>query len=297
MSDVWYMLSEHEKYVYHYTRAEILTEYILPNRTLKFSTFRDLNDPRETKNFDLDGYAAAAIGGDYPTVKAEMERALKTGWKIACFVADPAEAVISAKTDALGPRQLEAMHERGHSRPRMWAQYADCHRGACLVFRKRRLDEAIRSHARHAGFQVFCGAVTYRNVPVVGSFGPGPFSFSTDGVRRHGIAVTAEHHVKQHFAALYLAKNRDWEAENEFRWLLRGSDDQEAYVDFGDALVGNSIGEAFPEALKPAVGRFALRNDISVTVMDWRRGIPQPKPTTPRALLPEGDPDRPLSGW
>jgi DUF2971 family protein len=297
VSDIWYMLSDSEQYVYHYTSASTLADYILHTGTLRFSSFARLNDPREYKDFDLDGYALTDIGGDYPQIKASMELALKTRWHIACFVVDPPDAEMTAKRDALGAGLLDAMHERGHSRPRMWAQYAGGHSGACLVFRKALLDKAIRAHAGSAGLQVFCGPVVYRNAPVVGSLGPGRFSFSVDSVRSHGLSHTVERHIERYFDDLYLTKNRDWEAEREFRWLLRGSDESEVFVDFGSALVGIAMGELFPDPLKPAVGRYALRNDVSLTVMDWRRGVPQPKPITPRMLLPPDDPERPSSGW
>ena len=139
--------------------------------------------------------------------------------------------------------------------------------------------------------------MTYRNVPVVDHLGPGPFAFSLDAVRHFGVERMAERHINQYFRELYLTKNRDWEAEREFRWLLRGTIAEDVFVDFEDSLVGIAIGELFPAELKPMVGRYALKNNVSVAMMDWRRAIPQPKPLTPRMLLPEGDPDRPSDGW
>jgi hypothetical protein len=285
MGDIWYMLDDHERYVYHYTNASTLAHNILTSGTLRFSNFARLNDPREYKNFDLDVYSSGPLGNDCADIKSQMEVALKEDWKIACFVIDPVEAVISPATDALGARQLDAMHERGHSRPRMWAQYADGHRGACLVFRKHDLDQAIRSYAGRDGLKVFCGPVSYHNVPVVGSMGPGAFSFSIDNVRRDGVRHTAERHIGRYLSELYLTKNRDWEAEREFRWLLRGAPEKEVLVEFGNSLVGIAIGELFPSELKKAVGRYALDNEISVVTMDWRRAIPQPKPIAPRMLI------------
>jgi hypothetical protein len=179
----------------------------------------------------------------------------------------------------------------------MWAQYADNHKGACLVFRKELLDRAIRDYARHRRLQVYRGRVHYQECSVVSNFAFGPFSFSGDEVLRHGVPRAAKLHVERYFRELYLNKNPDWEAEREFRWLLRGDDANAELVPFGNALVGVALGDKFPEELKALVGRFKARNDLDVVRMDWRRDFPQPKPRTLRMLLPEGDPDRPTKGW
>ena len=227
----------------------------------------------------------------------EMEIALKAGWKIACFTSDPIEAVVPKGADALSSEQLNRTHERGHSRPRMWAQYAADHSGACLVFHKQSLDDAIRAYASENGLQVFCGRVTYLNTPVVQRLALGPFCFSLDEIRQHGIERAARQHAERYLHELYLHKNRDWEGEREFRWLLRGSNENAEFVDFRGALAGIALGDRFPEDMKQTVGKFVVKNGADVVSMDWRRDIPQPKLLTPRMLLPEGDPDRPLSGW
>lgn len=283
MNDIWYRLRDHEQYVYHYTGATTLIEHILPKRRLRFSSFAELNDPREYKKFDLDPFAADTLGDDCREITAKMEVALKADWKIACFVGDPIVAVIDGGGRDFGANQLDSIHERGHSRPRMWAQYADSHKGVCLVFRKQPLDLAVRSYAQRTNLRSFSGSVAYRNVPVVGHW-PGPFAFSMDDIRQYGLARTAERHVDRYLQELYLTKNRDWEAEHEFRWLLRGAGD-EALVDFEDSLVGIAIGELFPNELKSALGNYAMNYNIEIAVMDWRRAIPQPKPLPHRALL------------
>jgi hypothetical protein len=297
MGDIWYMLSDDKKFVYHYTLASTLISHILPSKKLRFSSFSKLNDPREFKNFDLDAFSTRDIGNDIVEMTRLMEMALKSGWKIGCFVMDPVDSAISGRGDRTAARALDLAHERGHSRPRMWAQYAANHAGACIVFDKKKLDQSIRSYAAQNSLQVYCGSVRYMNEPVVPRIMPGPFCFCVDEVRERGLAVTATHHAERHFRDLYLTKNTDWEAEREYRWLLKGNGDHEEFVDIGDSLVGIAIGELFPSQFKPELGRYALKSNVSVATMGWRRAIPQPKLLTPRALLPEGDVDRPDFGW
>jgi hypothetical protein len=294
---MWYSLRDHEQYVYHYTTAHVLTAHILLNKTIKFSSFDHLNDPREYKKFDLDSYWQGGVPDNISKISKEMEIALKAGWKIACFASDPIEAVIPQRADALSPDQLNRAHERGHSRPRMWAQYAANHTGACLVFHKQSLNVAIQTHANQNGLQVFYGRVSYSNTSVVPHLALGPFCFSGDEVQRYGLERAAKQHAERHLQELYLNKNRDWEGEREARWLLRGSNEGAEFVNFGDALAGIALGDKFPDELKPIVGRYTVKNGGDVVRMDWRRDIPQPKPLTLRMLLPEGDPDRPMSGW
>jgi hypothetical protein len=292
---VWYGLNDHEKFIYHYTKPKTLVEEILPSKALRFSSFSELNDPREYRKFDLDSFWQT-VSPDIHKIE-EMEVALKAGWKICCFASDPIEAVIPDGADALQPQERNRIRRRGFCRPRMWAQYAYNHTGACLVFRKELLDKAIRDYARHRRLQVYCGRVSYLECPVLSNFALGPFSFSGDEVLRHGIRRAAELHTARYFRELYLNKNPDWEAEREFRWLLKGSDLNAELIPFGNALVGVALGDKFPEESKALVGKFKAKNDLDVVRMDWRRDFPQPKPLTLRMLLPEGDPDRPAEGW
>jgi len=286
VSDIWYMLGNADRYLYHYTGAHTLTQRILPDQTLRLSPFQRLNDPRETKDFRLSG---ADWGDDMsPAVLDDLAIRLKREWRVACFVSDPTEAVFSDK-ERLGADQLQAMHERGHSRPRMWAQYAESHTGACLVFDKQALAKTFADVARQTGLKAFSGLVHYQNTPVVPRLSIGPFTVSLNDVRRHGPIEAARRHGERFWRELFLTKNRDWEAEREFRWLLNGEYEGELYVRFAGCLNGLLLGPRFPEGLKSEVGRHADVLGIEVAIMEWNNGIPQIMPSLPRLLQDQAD--------
>ena len=41
------------EYIYHYTQAATAIDFILKNKNLKFSSFNQTNDPKETKDWIL----------------------------------------------------------------------------------------------------------------------------------------------------------------------------------------------------------------------------------------------------
>lgn len=272
MSGIWYILRDADRYVYHYTRARTLTDIILPRRTLRLSRFQALNDPKETKNFRV---AGAAWGEDlHPSVLDTFSHCLKENWRIACFSSDPGEAVFRAKDD-LGAAQLQAMHERGHSRPRMWAQYAENHAGACLVFDREALDSAFNDLAADLGANVFSGKVIYDDTRVAPSLSLGPFTASMNDVRWFGVEEAARRHGLRFWRQLFLTKNVDWSAEREFRWLLYGAHKGEVLVNIAGCLRGVLLGSEFPTQLERKVRFQTATLGVDLARMDWNNGIPE----------------------
>lgn len=279
MSDIWFMLSKADRYLYHYTRAETLTRFILPSKSLKLSSFHGLNDPRENKAFRING---GAWGDDLPpNVLDDFARLLKNDWRIACFVSDPPSAAFNSP-DRLGAEQMQAMHDRGHSRPRMWAQYADNHKGACLVFDKAALATQFAELGARMGLEVLSGPVEYENVRVAPRLELGAFCADMNGVRRFGLEEASRRHARQFWRELFLTKNTDWSAEYEFRWLLNGKSEGDLFVPIGGTLRGVLVGSEFPEALEAPVRDCAGALDVKLARMDWSNGIPQIRIMIPR---------------
>ena len=280
------MLQDCEKYVYHYTRAKTLAEKILPHHRLRFSRFRDVNDPREAKDWVLAFHSLSSnLDFDWQTKQTEVNKLLKHTWCIGCFTSDVYEALGTREREDRGEDIIAAMYERGHSHPRMWAQYGDSYKGACLVLDKARLDTAVKSAAGFGGSSVRACRVEYRNPPPLHSIGqPDPLMMSMDAVEHLGLDRAVEAHIAQHWKELFFVKARDWEQECEFRWLVKMDSGDEFFVDIGNSLVGIALGDRFPDRFKPAIGKYAITNDVSITIMDWKNGFPQPMPTPPILL-------------
>lgn len=287
MNDLWYMLQEKERYLYHYTRAPTLVKHILASETLRFSRFQNVNDPRESKEWVF-GYHSQShdLGFDTTRLEADLNQCLKHSWRIGCFVSDPYEALVTRQREDKSEDILIAAYERGHSRPRMWAQYADNYGGACLVFDKAKLSATIGTSSHESEGRVFYGHVEYRNPRIVPKLdGKDALVVSIDAVRQLGFQEAMDRHIAKHWRELFFLKSRDWEAEREYRWLVRGDGDEDFFVSIKDSLVGIALGDRFPNELKNGVAFYAEKNPISLAVMEWQNGVPQPQPIPWRLLF------------
>src|SRR5215218_7593821 len=115
-----------DQLLYHYTKADVALEAILPNRTLRLNPFAVMRDPLEYRDLPM-----MLRYGDQDAVERlplreaqELIRDLRAEMRI-----------LSLTMDASGynDERLRAF-ARGYARPRMWEQYGDAHRGICLAF-------------------------------------------------------------------------------------------------------------------------------------------------------------------
>ncbi len=77
--DIWYHLRTVDKFVYHYTTASSFQK-IFDTRTLRFSTFRRMNDPRETKDFPFSFSFDDERNEELHQLKADLAQCAKTSW-------------------------------------------------------------------------------------------------------------------------------------------------------------------------------------------------------------------------
>ncbi len=287
MNDIWNMLQDDDRYVYHYTRASTLVKDILPTGELRFSRFQHVNDPRESKNWVFN-YAGVPSLLDFNSqlIEAKLNELLKHSWRIGCFSSDPYEALVTREREDRGEDVIGAAYERGHSHPRMWTQYGEDYCGACLVFDKSKLDMDIRDLASTLGAKVYSDIINYHNprvVPILGA--PDALTISADDMRQLGFSDAVEAHISRYWKDLFFVKARDWEQEREFRWLVSGKGDEDFYIDIRSSLVGIALGDRFPYCFKARVGKYAEENSVSIATMIWQNGVPQPNPEHWRLLI------------
>jgi hypothetical protein len=109
-------------------------------------------------------------------------------------------------------------------------------------------------------------------------------TISIEDINRLGISSAVDAHIARHWKQLFFSKARDWEQEREYRWLVREEADNDFHVDIRNSLVGVALGDRFPDTGKATVGRFAEAYGISIAVMNWQNGLPQPSATHWRLL-------------
>lgn len=285
MTDVWYLLQDVDRYVYHYTSAATLTDHILPSGALRFSRFQYVNDPREAKDWSFDYHGEPDDPDfDVQAIQKGLNERLKHRWRVGCFVSDVSAALVTKEREDRGEDTLSALYERGHSRPRMWAQYGENYKGACLVFDKQELDSKIRSRVSSADLIIHAARVAYQNPHVVHANLPNALMISLDELKKLGFDKFATEHFQRHWEELCFLKAEDWQQEREYRWLVQGERDEDFFVDISNSLAGILLGDKFPVGWRPAVGNYALANEVSVAVMEWRNGVPEPNPMHARIL-------------
>lgn len=120
-------IKNHEHYIYHYTKCSTAIKYILPSRTLRFSSLENTNDPKESKDWELGiGTNENADLSEFSPGKISnwLSTELKGRAKLLCFSTD---------TYPITGDKFKDIFNRGFCKPRMWAQYADAHKGVLFL--------------------------------------------------------------------------------------------------------------------------------------------------------------------
>lgn len=263
-----------ENLLYHYTRPDSL-DAILANGTLRLGPYSETNDPREQKDW-RPAFVMPSTEGRPPEQWLEIgrtssslidevtDRHLRRGARLACFAHDR-----ERRSDA-SPGTL---FHRGWARARMWHQYAAKHTGACLVFDRTELLEAVDHQLPHEDGDLFTwGKVAYRDQRLT-------IPLLVPTLAEVGIEAALDDLSVRRGAAghLYLTKNTDWESEQEFRivvvrWnVADNSVDQPIDVAFGTTLRAIVLGDRFTGDI---VAMLADRDGVDALRCRWGDGVP-----------------------
>ena len=133
-------------------------------------------------------------------LQAEASSQLRSCCRLFCAATDD--------ISALG-MEIDTIYGRGFCRPRMWAQYARNHTGACLIFERARFDRQVRA-VIPTGVQIHSGRVVYRNrsqVPYLGR--PDAFILNFDDVQSMGLPGAIQRHLARFHNELFFEKAVD----------------------------------------------------------------------------------------
>jgi hypothetical protein len=255
-----------DELVYHYTSAGTAKEHILRNGTLRLGTYAGTNDPKESKTWQSDlGTNQNRDLGKYKfqEMSRQFSALLKANAKLACFATDAAP---------LTGDHIQDILNRGFCKPRMWAQYADKHRGVCLVFRRTTLLAAVKSQA--VGATVFSGKVMYRNQPLIRPLTVHEFMIDIDLYETTGALAYARTHLQRHYRPLFFEKLQDWRDETEWRIVVVGTESGPIDVKYGDALVGVIHGADLDEALSWEIAEMTEGRDVYHMGLLWKNSNP-----------------------
>jgi hypothetical protein len=140
----------------------------------------------------------------------------------------------------------------------MWEQYADNHRGACLLFDADRLKEAFIAAFNDWKLPSWFGDVRYTPAGIAESAMRSIIDDRIFDPDQRADAVAA--FIEKNSDDFFFLKSDDFETEHEYRAVLMADENAElgqedavvttkgeyAHVNYGDSLVAVIVGERFP---------------------------------------------------
>ena len=127
---------QYEPFLCHYTSRYAAMAHILPMRLLRLSPFGLMRDPLEAK----DRYIGMKPSPEFDWRRMLEDANLDVNERLNDVVKHEFK-LLSLTADRSGSE--DGQFGRGYARPRMWDQYAEGHRGVCLMFSEQELTETI----------------------------------------------------------------------------------------------------------------------------------------------------------
>jgi hypothetical protein len=157
----------------------------------------------------------------------------------------------------------------------MWDQYGKKHAGACLIFNREMFATQLDRDFPRGEWDNAHREVTYMDVTLQTQFddsmiNPEGFAGMLRTMRVQG----------QTSQVLYFIKNRDWESENEYRFLVfAGSENaskthQTKGVSIANNLEAVVLGEAFPSSQISQLKKRVAHHNLPILRCTWVRGAP-----------------------
>lgn len=256
-------------YLYHYTTTYTALNHILKNGTLKLNSFSQVNDPRESKAWDVSPFVRIDLNlslEQYDAISREVSNILKANAKLVCFSRD--------KDEATGKWQPKALLDRGFAKPSMWHHYGDRYKGLCLMFDRNKLNNAFDKQLDKN--RLVSGKVNYSNEGIISKIVDDPFVINLTAVNSVKSYInTIQSHLNIWFRELFLRKLNDWANEDEYRWVYLDFHPNPVFVSFEDALEAIIIGEHVPNAYYEDILRYCVKYRADVTNLNWYNGYPK----------------------
>jgi hypothetical protein len=282
-------LAEPGDWLAHYSTADVVFAHILPTGQLRMSPYRTMRDPLENKKLPI---TVAWRGHSRDDAAKAVNRVVASINRLRDDV-----RVLSLTRDATVSKGPNLYFGCCWARPRMWEQYGDNHRGACLIFRRRALESALRADLHQHGLHGlhYLGKVYYTPAGFAGSRAR---SIIDDRIFNNDTRdVATGQFIEEHKRDLFFLKTDDWATEFEYRAVLLKPKDEYAYVSFGDALAAVVVGERFPVWQLAGAHNACMDTGVQLKQIGWQHGLPRLVDVAPKQHDPPPssapDPERP----
>lgn len=226
-------------------------------------SFQYLNDPREAKSWPFKFYSRSPKSNEdfqYSLFDEVSKYITQYSLILCCSRDDP------AVTEDHEDRSIRS----GFGHPRMWSQYADNHKGVCLVLDQQGLHESIVSHLGLDN--LFYGSIEYLSTTYgprsSASSGPYELVYWEDIVDR-GLANIIEPHIRRFHRELFFTKHLDWRDEWEYRWVYRSNGDEPVSIPIANCLNAVLLGSDCSTDLSRRIVELCRIYEIPVYRANW----------------------------
>ncbi|NRS87734.1 hypothetical protein HNQ02_000641 [Flavobacterium sp. 7E] len=233
--------------IYHYTNLTTLIEYILPTKTLKSSSFSNMNDPRESNPWSMGSINLPyeKIFPEYYSDKTHIDCQYKFGqiikerFQIICF---------------------SGAQQKGWDNEMMWSHYADNQKGVCLEFDEDLL--MVEAKKMLPNVDILLKEVNYITKKK-----------EKPWVNWNNI-LSIEENINNYASILsqkvIFHKSHFWEKEDEKRLLFLNYVEN-VFLPYGQSLTAIHIGLGFPRAYLPAIESLIEGTSIKLYTMIYER--------------------------
>jgi hypothetical protein len=251
----WRTPTDFHRYIYHYTKWEVLVAHILPTGMLRLGPFRGTSDPYEFSHWYMT--SKGVLDG---TPIDRSHKATDELWGLK----DRSNMVAFAGDDA--PGWENNLYRRGFSRPPMWAHYAERFGGVCLVFEKATLREGIQTEFSDSSDRIYDAPITYELPRRTDE----AYTISMNRVAEIGVEAFILGHVDRFENELFFRKQADWAYEREYRIVVVSKNPGDLFIDIKSSLRGIVLGHRCP--LPVTVGNSFAGYDFEVASLKFDFG-------------------------
>lgn len=250
MDNLVEIMNSNDRFIYHYTSAEIAREFILLNGTLKFSNINQLNDPEESTKYESlflnnsDNHEKP----DSINMLMNFRHTFPSLLFSASFCTDKKD---EKSYEGKNYFETTGLHlNKGFMLSRMWGTYGDKHKGVCLCFDKIKLLDSFEK-ALPDNFDIYKDEVKYsRDIEdYISKYSKSEDSLSPTGVKaNYNTFSEFKNHIITNKDFFFFMKQNDWRDENEFKIFLVQNDLQinsDIYLPIGNSLTAIFMGERF----------------------------------------------------
>lgn len=252
-----------QNYLLHYTKTDSAINYILKNKTLRFNSFRKVNDPKESKHWPFKLFCFYKQNFDLFSKNKfhEIYDYIMNHIFMSCF--------------SINSNPFENNQDL-----RMWSQYGDNHTGVCLIFNKEKLENDIIQKTKD--YTLFHEKIEYSTSITANSYykkypepgGPltwiyfnnfyyqqilpflhpffrpecsDPYMINLERLNKLGTSMYMQNHINYFHLPLFFTKNNCWKDESEYRFVIHTPKELE-FIDIPitNSIEGIILGNDFP---------------------------------------------------